>query len=266
MAYDAQYNATFSGKPNHRIETYVRRDAVSGNSSRYWWQLFARRTSGAVSWINDPQPCWVYDGTKVVSFSRGLNFSSSVSGIVLGSGYSPYISHDINGYLSIWIDGKCTAGNNFGTAYGGGTFVTDRIPKPPAAPTPVSGTPDQIETTSMRFQFTGNDNGGASIIRWEFEISRSSSFNLSDDRLITSNGTTTVTDLNPATTYYFRARGVNSVGAGAWSTTVSGKTKSGVYVGDENAYKGAQVYIGKDGAYVETEIMVGKDGAYVPAG
>lgn len=98
-----------------------------------------------------------------------------------------------------------------------------RIPKAPAAPTINSASPDQITANSMRVRFSGNDNGGSTVLEWQIQYDTSSSFNASP-KTVSSNGTTTLTGLQPGTTYYYRARGRNAVGWGAYSSVDSGKT------------------------------------------
>lgn len=255
MAYDFYAQATCSNRTDHRVEFYCRRNAVSGNSSNYWWQIGLRRTGPWYgTWIGDGQPWSVYVG-RTINGSSSYHFSSSVSWITAGSGTSAWIAHNSAGNMQMWVDGQ-QHGSFFGYAMAGGTFYTDRIPKVPSAPTPVSGTPDQIETTSMRYQFNGNDTGGASLLRWEYQYSTSPTFASGNSSLRTSSGTSIVTGLNPGTTYYFRSRGVNTVGAGAWSAIRSGKTKSGVFVGAGGTFPGAECLVGKGNAFVTAEVWV----------
>lgn len=92
-----------------------------------------------------------------------------------------------------------------------------RIPQEPAAPSPLSGTPDQVTATSMRYRFSGNDNGGASIIEWQIQYAENSAFTVGV-KTMTSTGTSTLTGLKPGTRYWIRSRGRNSVGWGSYSS------------------------------------------------
>lgn len=87
-------------------------------------------------------------------------------------------------------------------------------------PAPTMLTPENITQTTARIRFNGNGDGGSSIIRWELQRATNSSFT-ENVQTVTSSGTTNYSDLTPATTYYFRSRGVNSVGNGHWSSTQS---------------------------------------------
>lgn len=97
----------------------------------------------------------------------------------------------------------------------------------PAAPSPVGV--DQLTPTSARYRFSGNSNGGAAITGWQAQIATNSGFT-TGVQTVSSNGTTTFNNLTPATRYYFRARGSNSVGWGPWSSSVNAMTESGAYV------------------------------------
>jgi predicted phage tail protein len=97
--------------------------------------------------------------------------------------------------------------------------IPEKITVPPA---PTFLGLSSITNTSMVARFSGNGDGGSAITKWELQYSTSSSF--SSATTVTSSGTSTITGLTPKTTYYFRARGVNAVGAGSWSAVDSDKT------------------------------------------
>ncbi|QGJ92702.1 minor tail protein [Microbacterium phage Megan] len=97
----------------------------------------------------------------------------------------------------------------------------------PPAPTPfcVAPNPNQITPTSLRAQFCSQGDGGSAITSWGLQIATDAAFT-QNTQLVSSSGTTTFTGLTPGTTYYFRARGQNAVGVGAWSATWSGTTSN----------------------------------------
>lgn len=111
------------------------------------------------------------------------------------------------------------------SSWGSSLSGTMTYAEAPAAPTPIgiSG----ATATSLTAKFSGNSDGGSSITGWSLQYSKNSNF--SGATTVSSNGTTTVTGLDPDTTYYFRAAGKNAVTTnagttGPWSSTFSGKT------------------------------------------
>jgi hypothetical protein len=96
----------------------------------------------------------------------------------------------------------------------------------PPAPFPwcVWPNPNQITDTSMRFQFCSAGDGGSPVLYWELLYGIDDVTLETTGTLVQSSGTTTVTGLTPATTYYARARGVNVYGAGPWSDWMIGTT------------------------------------------
>jgi hypothetical protein len=101
--------------------------------------------------------------------------------------------------------------------------ITVTVPKKqtvPPAPTFLGL--DTVTNTSMRARFSSNGDGGSAITKWELQYAKASNF--SGAVTVVSNGTSTLTGLSSNTSYYFRARGVNAIGAGAWSSVASATT------------------------------------------
>lgn len=86
----------------------------------------------------------------------------------------------------------------------------------PQQPTMLSA--DSTTSGSVTVRFSGNSNGGASIIRYQLQYANNSGF--SGATTINSNGTSTLS-LTPGVTYWFRSRGQNDVGYSAWSGSIS---------------------------------------------
>lgn len=110
------------------------------------------------------------------------------------------------------------------TGYPSHTISITVPEKQTAPPAPVirSTSPDQITDDSMRVQFDSQGDGGSPVTKWELQYSKSSSF--TSPTTVASSGTSTVTGLTSKTTYYFRARGINAIGTGAWSAAKSATT------------------------------------------
>jgi hypothetical protein len=103
--------------------------------------------------------------------------------------------------------------------------VTFQVPKKqtvPPAPVIRSTSPDQVTDTSLRVQFDSQGDGGSPVTKWELQYAKTSNF--SGAVTVASSGTTTLTGLTPKTLYYFRARGINAIGTGAWSAVKTSTT------------------------------------------
>lgn len=90
-------------------------------------------------------------------------------------------------------------------------------------PPPSMRQPDQITTTGMRVQFDSTGDGGSPVTSWGLQRATDPGFT-QNVVYVGSLGTTVFNDLNPGTTYYFRARGQNAVGLGNFSSAVSAST------------------------------------------
>lgn len=115
-------------------------------------------------------------------------------------------------------NGVNTIDEQDGTAYSPrgslcGSFTWATVP---AQPTMVSATPGSSGAITVKF--SGNSNGGASISSWQLQYDDNSGF--TSPSTITSSGTSTITG-TPGVKYYFRARGNNDVGSGAWSGSIN---------------------------------------------
>jgi hypothetical protein len=129
--------------------------------------------------------------------------------------------HDANGYhpnVTLRMHVEYGGINQEFTA----TLSFARIPKAPAAT--INGAVSEPTPTSLKYQFSGNGDGGSGIIRWEAQWSTTSDFSSGNGPVTTSSGTTVFTGLVPGTTHYFRSRGVNAVGNGPWGAFANGLT------------------------------------------
>lgn len=108
----------------------------------------------------------------------------------------------------------------------------------PPAPTPIGV--DTITQTSIRYQFSGNGDGGSAILEWQIGYGTDPNTVQSTK---TSSGTTVVTPLLPGKTYYFWSRGRNSLGWGPWSVRTTGRTVAGARIKVAGVWKEAIPYI-----------------------
>ena len=146
-----------------------------------------------------------------------------------------------------------------------GSIQLPRFATVPPAPKPVGVT--NVTQTSARYSFQSQGLGGGTFLRWEAQWSTSPSFTSGNGPIVPSSGTTDFNDLPPGTTVYFRSRGVNTLGNGAWSTVISATTlPSGVQVGTGTAFQMAPMSVGTATPFGPVEILIGKGGSFVPLG
>ena len=151
-------------------------------------------------------------GSNAIHRVIGVNGSSLVAGAA-----NYYVAR---GSSNFNVTFRAEAGSYAGSP---SHSITVTIPKKqtvPPAPTFLDLT--SITNSRITARFSGNGDGGSAITGWDLQYSKASNF--SSPTTIASNGTSTITGLAASTTYYFRARGKNAIGAGAWSGSKSAKT------------------------------------------
>lgn len=126
--------------------------------------------------------------------------------------------------------------------------TTATTPRVPDAPNSV--VLSAIEQTTIVASFSGNGDGGAPITQWQIGYGTSS---IAPTTSVTSTGTTTITGLTPGTTYYFWARGLNSVGWGPYSVRTTAKTIAGARVNVAGVWKDAIPYVRVAGVWKVAE-------------
>lgn len=89
----------------------------------------------------------------------------------------------------------------------------------PQPPTGVSV--DSATATSLRYVFSGNENGGSGILEWQIGYGTSPT---TVQYTVGSSGTSVVGGLAEHTTWYFWSRGRNAVGWSGWSNRLQGNT------------------------------------------
>jgi hypothetical protein len=115
----------------------------------------------------------------------------------------------------------------------------------PDAPSPVYFS--LITQRSIRAQFNGGFDGGEPVDEWQLAYGLSSDVNLAT--LLTSNGTSDLSNLDPGKMYYFWARGRNAVGWGPWSPIRSQALRAGAVVKDDGVWKRALPFVNDNGVW-----------------
>jgi len=208
-----RYAAAMDGTGPYEVVIYTSNSGTVVNVSLYW-----QRTGsvGYTSYNGGATYNVTIQGVSVASGS--YNFQGPAGGPI-GEQYIGGGSYNVGAVGSALCAGYFNTDTS-GAGYGGVSGYQSVATVPPA-PSNVSGTPDQITTRGMRYQFTGNGDGGSGIIRWEYECWPTGG---APTGLGTSSGTTTRNDLLPATEWNWHARGVNAIGAGPWSSVAKGTT------------------------------------------
>jgi hypothetical protein len=155
------------------------------------------------------------------------SLSQVISGLVTGQTYYFWArTHNSKGF-SNWSALK--------------TFKTQAVPEAPDSA--VVSNPDQ---TSVLISFTDNGNGGSAIVAREIGYSTSLS---GVTNSVAYNGVTTVSNLQPGTTYYFWTRVQNAVGWSPYSAPVSMKTVAGAQLNVAGVWKDAVPYVNVGGVW-----------------
>jgi hypothetical protein len=194
-----EYSIDYPDSSNARIYVAAYLDLLNGWSSNGTWPC---------SWSGQ----W---GSGSASVYR--NIGTNGSSLVAGDAYY-YVARSTSGDYNVSFQAQ--AQNYTGYPSHSITLTIPRLQTAPPAPTTPSL--DQVTNSSIRAQFSSTGDGGSGVTRWDLQYAALSNF--SDAVTVTSWGTSTITGLQPNTTYYFRARGVNAIGTGAWSGAASART------------------------------------------
>jgi len=233
--------ARFPSRPFQlRDATSLSRQDIPNNRSLVNWQVWIDKLGYSPTWSADGQADrgWYANGvTMGFANNRGFDFRPAGPWLIL-SGQS-WLTHNAQGVGS-WTIFCAATYSLLGHTEFTYTLTMPTIPRnPPPPPDPLGL--DQITRNSMRYRFSSTGDGGSPIIRWEFQYADNPQFSSAKQQ--TSGGTSTVTGLKPGTEYWFRSRGVNAAGTGAWSTVVSARTLSGAWISTGIEWVPAEVLI-----------------------
>lgn len=216
----AEYG-NLNGSGNQRV--YLSVDDVAqntgGNNATTFRIVVQFDPNGSGHWTSDPGQSW---SAAAGPFSSSGNFSipSPVRMTLLDTTFNR--AHAANGTSSSFNATASINTNHASIGDGSVSFTVPappRIPKAPEAPTIIGV--DQITATSFRIRFSGNDNGGSSILEWEADVDESGSSFPSPVRKNNLTGTDVISGspLTPGDTVWIRVRGRNAIGDGDWSAT-----------------------------------------------
>lgn len=210
-----RFAAAMDGSGPYEVVLYTSNSGTTVNTTLYWQRV---GSVGYSSWSGGASYNITIGGVSVAS--GGYNFNAP-SGGPIGETWIANGSRNVGAVGSVTCAGyfnSDTSGAGYGAVSGNQSVAT--VPPPP---TNMPGTPDQITTRGMRYQFNSAGDGGSAIIRWEYECWPTGG---APTGVGASSGTTTRNDLLPGTEWNWHARGVNALGAGGWSAIAKGTTSA----------------------------------------
>lgn len=258
-------SAPFPNRPFQlRDVTTLVRQEVANNRSLLHAEVWIDKTGTSPTWSagGPAYTRWGWDSVVRQEANPG-SFDFRGTGPWRWQAGDFWVPHNANGTKSITVN----VGGDF-ALLGATTFdygmVLPTIPRnPPPATIPL--TLDEITRNSMRYRFSSGGDGGSPIIRWEVQYSTSADFT-TGTVLITSSGTSVVTGLKPGVMYYWRSRGVNAAGNGAWSIVMSARTLSGAWISDGTDWLPALVFISNGTDWLPANSQISTGAAWVPTG
>ncbi len=239
-----------NGSYTHRMDCYVTSYNVAGGYAmvhyRYWVDRHTSAANGSWNFDNNRLFRAVVNGSNHDSYPD-YDFRATASLTVVEGDQAIYLSgYAVIGF-GLSFQGHSTS---FPAASGSGSLG---IAWTPGAPVPVGV--DDILPTSARYRFSATTDNGSAFTGWEAQVATDAAFT-QNLQAVTSNGTTTFTNLIPATTHYFRSRGQNAVGWGPWSSVVSAMTASGAYVSLNGVWVPVPVYVSNGTAWTVPELKI----------
>jgi hypothetical protein len=214
--------ANFPNRPYKlRIEVWF--NWQSGRSASVHVEVWIDGCHG--SWSNSGSSFEVYvDGVgRVAAWSGGFDFRNKCNILIHASdhnvwtpvngdiGAQAYANYNVLGYTQV------------------GAVHDGAAASPPPAPRLVEFR--NITTTGMTAQFVNQGDGGSPITGWQYQLWTDPSFNGAGVASAPGDGIIVRNDLTPGTNFYWRFRGLNEAGTGAWSPTYTQATLPAVAPG-----------------------------------
>ncbi len=159
---------------------------------------------------------------------NGANSGTLYHRYEAGSGWNLLTTQNVATSMNVTLN----LGSTGTSGLGGPTSFTVYIQREATPPAPTTPVLSEINYTSMKAVFHSQGEGyPAPVLEWQLGYGTDPN---NIHSYLTSTGTSTVTGLQPGTTYYFWARGRNASGWGAWSPRSVGTATLG-YPGQLNA-------------------------------
>lgn len=253
--------SNFNGVGNYRLWVDARLESqnLANKTSTIYWEMVVDRTDSWWAWastnMGNRGRVWLGSGPELWSNQNMAYDFRNGNRWVIASGRR-VIQHRADGTGEYLVSGDMNL-YNLGSAYAEtGWRTLPRLAQVPAAPTPIGI--DQITTSSLRFRFSGNWDGGAQIREWQASWAAAGT----PQTRIWSNGTTVLTGLKPGTVYHWYARGRNDVGWGPWSNLITARTLAGARVMHNGVWRDAVPYVKHNGVWKPAESHIRVNGSW----
>lgn len=253
--------SNFNGVGGYRLTVDARLESqnLARKTSTVYWEMVVDRPTDWWAWsttnMGNRGRVWDQSGTTLwENGNMAFDFRQGNRWIIARG--RRIIQHRPDGTGEYTISGDMNLYSVGAAAAYTGWRSLPRLAQVPAATTPIGI--DLITTTSMRYRFAGNWDGGTTVREWQVLWQEASGAN----RGLWSNGTTVLTGLKPDTLYTFSSRGRNDVGWGPWSDSISARTLAGARVLHDGVWRNAVPYVKHQGVWRPAESHIRHGGQW----
>lgn len=252
----------FDGAGGYRLTVEARLESqdMARKTSTIYWEMVVDRSTDYWAWstanMGNTARTWEFDKGVTLFENKNMAFDFRQGNRWVISSGRRVVQHRADGTGEYNIHGQMKLYSIGWAGAGTGRRVLPRLARVPDAPTPLYI--DWIETSSLRYRFSGNGDGGTPIREWQVYWQEANGPQIA----VWSNGTTFLTGLKPATRYNFWARGRNDVGWGPWSGVMTARTDSGARVLYQGVWREAIPYVKHQGKWRLAESHIRQGGKW----
>lgn len=239
------------------VDASLQSQNPGAKTSTIYWEIVVTKTGNSWAYASSGSRGRVWDGNGFNLWENGnLSFDfRNGNRWVMASGYRT-IQHRSDGGAEYYVHGDMNLYGLGGASTGTGWRSLPRLGRVPDAPTPLYI--DSVTSSSFRYRFSGNSDGGSPIREWQLTWQERNGAKNS----FWSNGNSTLVGLKPATDYTVWARGRNDAGWGPYSSPMSVRTHSGARIRHNGAWREAVPYVKVNGVWRAAEAYVRQNGSW----